>query len=357
MKIAFFSFYNGELERGAENWVDQIATLLSKNHQVVVFQSREVKSKKNYLIKIIKSNVHWDKKPERISIWRKLFLDYWSIVIARFTIKTLSAIKNEKFDIVLGINGGWQTILLRMASWIYGSKFIIVSHSGRGWDDAFNLWCFPDVFVALTKVSLKWAKKINPLVKIVHIPNGVDLKLFSKGVSNVRIPLKDSIVLCVGALSSSKRIDLVIKAMEFVSGVNLLVVGEGEMKEELQKLGDEKLGERFYLTSFSYKEMPDIYRAAKAFVLVSWEHESFPLVYLEAMASNLPIVATNDAARREIIGEAGVFVDPSDPQLLSQTIKDTLRRNWVDKPRRQAELYSWENVAGLYEKLFAETIK
>ena len=57
----------------------------------------------------------------------------------------------------------------------HGAKLIISGQAGLGWDDKLNLWVFPDVFVGLTEYQCRWARKVNPFVKVIKIPNGVDL--------------------------------------------------------------------------------------------------------------------------------------------------------------------------------------
>ena len=58
---------------------------------------------------------------------------------------------------------------------------------------------------------------------------------------------------------------------------------------------------------------------------------------VEAMASGLPVVATDDPIRREIVGDAGLFVDPTDTNKFANTIEKALNTNWGEKPRKQAE--------------------
>ena len=51
--------------------------------------------------------------------------------------------RNEKYDVVVPLNGGWQPALLRIITWVYGGKVVISGQAGMGWDDRNNLWCFP----------------------------------------------------------------------------------------------------------------------------------------------------------------------------------------------------------------------
>ena len=343
MKIAIISFYNGHLERGAENWVNELSKRLSKFHKIVIFQNEEF-------------IIDWTKSAEG-SIRRLFFLDYRSLLIARFTLGILPILWRENYEVIVPVNGGWQSILIRIITWLKRSKMMIVGHSGRGWDDRFNLWTFPDLFVCLTKFSKVWAKRINPFIKIEYIPNGVNLKQFNSKGKKISIKLKRPIVLCVGAFSNSKRIDLTIKAIVLVKGASLLLVGKGDLEGELKDLGQKLLGDRFCLTSYPYFKMSDVYRAADVFTLCSWENEAFPLVYLEALASNLPVVATDDDVRREIVGIGGILVNPENTKEYAKAIRSALYYKWDDKPREQAEKFTWEKISKQYDELLLNMLR
>jgi glycosyltransferase involved in cell wall biosynthesis len=229
---------------------------------------------------------------------------------------------------------------------------VISGQSGMGWDDRNNLWSFPNAFIALSSTAKIWAKKVNPFVEIEYLPNGVDLQKFTPKGRKYKTKLNSPIILCVGALAPEKRIDLVIKAVSKLKDTSLLIVGDGDGKEKLKALGKKLLGNRFELIKVSYDEMPKIYRTANVFTLVPAHSEAFGIVYVEAMASGLPIVAIDDKQRREIIGDAGILVDPENINAYAEALKKTLDINWKDKPRKQAEKFSWDKIAEGYEALF-----
>ena len=106
-----------------------------------------------------------------------------------------------------------------------------------------------------------------------------------------------------------------------------------------------------------YQEIPAYYRSADLFVLPSWDREAFGIAYIEAMASNLPIVAPDDPPRREIVAEAGILVDVSNTEAYSKAMREALKKDWGDLPRRQAEKFSWGRVADQYNQLFEKLIR
>lgn len=357
MKIAILSFYSGHLERGVENWTRQIAGRLAKKHEVTVFQNGPKGSGLSYKVVSTNLKVDWKAKHSRGTLVRMVFVDYWSRLIALFTLKILPRLCEERFDLIVPTNGGWQVALMRLFTWVRGGKLVIVGHSGPGWDDRNNLWSFPNVFVALSSRAKKWAERANPFVRVVTIPNGVDLKRFRPEGEKVKIPLARPITLMVAAPEKGKRMELAIYAVAKLAKGSLLILGGGYEKERVRKLGKRLLRKRFLMKQVSFEKMPKYYRSADLFTLSSWKHEAFGIVYLEAMSSNLPVVATDDELRREIINDAGILVDPTDTDAYAEALRKALKTNWGNKPRKQAEKFSWDKVIRQYEKLFESLIK
>ncbi len=357
MKIAFLTLYSGFVNRGVETFVKEVAGRLAKKHEVVVFQAGPSKGDEKYKVVRVKILLDWTQKDASGTLKRKFFVDYWSRTTLRFVLKILLALWQGKFEVIIPTDGGWETLICRILTLLQRKKMIISGQSGPGYDDRWNLFWCPNTFVALTSQAEKWAERACFRVKVVMIPNGVDLEKFTPTIRPKQIDLLKPIILCASALTSSKRIDLAIKAVAKLENASLLVLGEGDLKDELEKLGKKLLGKRFLLTSAKHEEMPHFYTAADLFTMVSVPWEAFGIVYVEAMASGLPVVATETEARREIIGEAGLLVDPTDIDEYANTLQEALKTNWNDKPRQQAQKFSWDKIAQEYEKAMLDVVK
>lgn len=351
MKIAFLNIYNGVVDRGAETYVKELAKRLNKNHEVFVFQSGKANKNEGYSVIEIKTKLDFVRKNSIGNLARKIYIDYWSLKILFFTLRTIPVLFKHKFDVVVPVNGGWQPSVVRIVTWIMGKKMIISGQSGIGWDERNNLFCFPDRFIALSKHAEKWANKANPFVKTLVIGNGVDTDKFTQFGSKYKTHLKHPIVLCAAALTKNKRIDLAIKAVSKLEDVSLLVAGKGEEEKELRRLGLELLGERFEITSLPFDQMPSIYRTVDVFTIPSKSYFSFEIVAVEAMASNLPVVVNNDPIRKEIVGNAGILIDPENSESYVTAIKQALGKNWGQLPRKQAEKFDWNYISGKYEEM------
>lgn len=351
MKIAILSFYSGHLYRGVERWTDDFASILQKRgHEVVVFQNGPRLKGTSY--KTVSTNLKVDWQRRALFFAKVLYLDYWSRLVFISTLKVLLKIRQGDFDIIIPTNNGWQARVLRLLTFFIKAKLVIVGHAGKGWDERNNLYTFPDVFVALSNRAQRWAKSFNPFLKVVKIPNGVNIYQFKPQGKKYKPGFKKPLILSVGALTKSKRMDLVVKAVAQVENADLLIVGEGVEKAKLVRLGQKLMPGRIKIIRAKFEEMPTIYRAADVVTSASAPFYSFELVLLEALACNKAVVANKDPIRQEIIGKAGILVDPTNSQAYTKTLKKALGVNWGTKPRRQAEKFSWDRIVKEYEKIF-----
>ena len=93
-----------------------------------------------------------------------------------------------------------------------------------------------------------------------------------------------------------------------------------------------------------------LYAAAKAFIYPSL-YEGFGMPALEAMACGTPVIASNQSSIPEVVGEAGILIDPSRPEELIDALRrvndDTMRKALIDAGLERAKLFSWARTAEL----------
>lgn len=353
MKIALINIYNGEVDRGAETFVKELASRLAKDNTVTVYQGGN-ESDTPYHTKRIKTySPNFQSSPN--PYLSRIFLDSENLRILLFSLKLLPSILTNRYDIILPVNGGWLTALIRLATWIMGKKMVVSGQSGMGWTDRINLWCFPDTFVALSSKAAIWAKKVNSLIRVEYIPNGTDIGKFKPIGERYLHGLTSPVVLCAGALTATKRIDLVIKAVAETENLSLLVVGRGEEQLSLQNLGNKLLGaKRFKIIQVPYTDMPKVFRSADVFTLVSEPYYSFEIVITEAMATGLPVVVNEDEIRKEIVGEAGVLIDPFKPKEYSLALENAVKNSKIlsRNSLKQVRHFDWDSITKKYELLF-----
>lgn len=198
--------------------------------------------------------------------------------------------------------------------------------------------------------------------KVAVIPNGVDLKMFAG--SNDRIMLEgDPSVLYVGHLSGLKGVDILIQAItklrSELPNIKLHLVGRGNDPYFAALAKKEGIEKHVVFHGFAEHSMlPSYYRSADICVFPS-RHEGFGLVILEAMASGIPVIASDIPSFREIIsdGSDGRLFKLEDADALSKAVialyqdphlRKELSRNAFEKATR----YSWENIADKYISLY-----
>lgn len=347
MKIAFLSFYSGVVARGVETYVHELSNrLVGLGNDVTVFQNGDKLPGTKYRAISIDTKVDWNKKGSYIS-----FINYYALRVKEFTGSVLEQI-DDNTDIIFPTNGQWQSTLCSLWAKHHQRKIVISGQSGPGFDDRINLLTFPNVFVSLTNPQRKWAKVANPFVRGEVIPNGVDINVFNSKIKPFDFGLPKPIILCVAAFDFWKRQDLAIKAVSKLGKASLVLVGKGSREKRLMALGEKLLPGRFKIISFPHHEMPKVYAGADLFTYPTVSWESFGIVMAEAMATNLPVVANNDPIRREIVGDAGILADPTNTSEYAAALEKALRTNWGEKPRKQAEKFSWDEIAKKYEDLF-----
>jgi glycosyltransferase involved in cell wall biosynthesis len=218
-----------------------------------------------------------------------------------------------------------------------------------------NLKFKPDCLVVFNEDTKNYVKQIAPKQRVEIIPNGVNLNLFSPHGERFKHGLHGKVILTVGSLNrrNHKRIHLAIEAVSKLSNESLLICGDGPDLSYFEDLCNAKLGaDRYKIVKADFVDIPKVYRSVDLFTLPS-KDEPFGRVYLEAMASGLPVVATDDAMRRILVGDAGVLCDVTDAKEYAASLASALAHDWGNKPLLQAADYSWESVA----KKYAEVIE
>ena len=168
-----------------------------------------------------------------------------------------------------------------------------------------------------------WVSRAN----LEMIPNGVPYT--APDHVNLRDELglspDDRLIVAVGNLYPVKghrhAIDALARLADRHPGVHLAIGGRGHLRDELTaQARDLGISERVHLLGLR-TDVPAILAAADVFVLPSLS-EGLPLALLEAMFSGCPIVATNVGEVSAVLehGQAGVIVEPGDPEALAAAI-------------------------------------
>ncbi|MGI3065497.1 glycosyltransferase family 4 protein [Vibrio diabolicus] len=214
-------------------------------------------------------------------------------------------------------------------------KVVFISHSYKYQ----AIEAFPSVFLDRSK--------------LVVIPNGVSDQWLLNTSSNIDRKNK---ILFVGNATRNKNFESIIEALrkdiEFFSSYELVAVGI--KKESYPHLDDSDLKITYMGKITDFNELQSIYCEAKCMVLASY-HETFGLVYLEALSCGTPILYSKgqgfDGWFPE--GEVGFSVNPYDSVDISKKLKLILNKKFNSKKLvSESKKFSWNNTCSELEKLY-----
>jgi len=196
----------------------------------------------------------------------------------------------------------------------------------------------------------KLVLKSWPDLKIKVISNGVDTNKFYPA----KKPVKQPIILCTSRFGARKGVDYLIKAMALIPKAHLWLAGSGVLEPQLKQLVKQlHLSRRVkFLGLIPHNRLPALYRRARLFVLPSLS-ESQSNSLMEALASGLPVVATNIGGNPELVNNHnGILVPPGDSQALAGAINQALNINWPKISLNQK--FSWQETVNEYLKFYQQ---
>lgn len=215
-----------------------------------------------------------------------------------------------------------------------------------------------------TKKDIIKNYKIDPQKITVAYP-GFDEEVFKPIKDQDRVKdvldkykISGRYVIYVGTVQPRKNLIRLMDAIKKIDDIKLVVVGktkgqgrEGWMFEETINYPD-KLGikDRVIFTGFvPTEEVPFLLSGAQCYVLPSL-YEGFGIPLVEAMATGTPVVSSKVSSLPEVVGDAGLLVNPESVDEIEQAIRlvvsdDKKRQVMVKRGLVQASKFSWKKMA------------
>ncbi|TKC05633.1 glycosyltransferase family 4 protein [Pedobacter polaris] len=149
-------------------------------------------------------------------------------------------------------------------------------------------------------------------------------------------------ILNVGTIEARKNLLLLIRALPKIdSAYQLVVIGKETtytalVKKEIEKLG---LKERvIFLKNVPFTDLPLIYQSAGIFILPSY-YEGFGIPIIEALYSNVPVIAATGSCLEEAGGPNSIYVAPDDIKGLSNAVNKVLSDQNLQKEMKEKGLF------------------
>ncbi len=176
------------------------------------------------------------------------------------------------------------------------------------------------------------------------------------------------VVLFVGRLVEVKGVTYLIEAMKNVDAL-LIIAGDGPLREELMQQAEEQKEKIQFIGAKTHDELRVIYASADVLVAPSvlasdGGKEGFGLVMIEAMASGIPIVASNSGGIAQLIqdGYNGLLCEEKNTVQLADNIQKVLeneqiRNQLLQGAKETAARYDYHNIATKYKQILKRAEK
>ncbi len=191
-----------------------------------------------------------------------------------------------------------------------------------------------------------------PETRVITLYNMIDIELtkptfIDRAAAREKLNLSDDSFVfgTLGRLVKAKDQQTMIKGFALIKercpNAKLIIIGDGDLEQELRdQIKQLGLEEDIILTGY----IPQGFCLLKAFdvFMLTSVKEAFGRVLLESMIAKVPIIATRTNGIPEVVGDAGILIDPRDSEQLAtmmlafyQLPKDELEE-WTDKGERRA---------------------
>jgi glycosyltransferase involved in cell wall biosynthesis len=211
--------------------------------------------------------------------------------------------------------------------------------------------------------------------KIVVMPNGVDFSIYHTNytcdqVNEVKgkYQIKGEYLLYLGTLEPRKNITRMLQAYALMKKSTLTVPKlvlagrKGWMYDSIfETVKELHLEEDVIFTGYiEADDAPILMKGAEAFLFPSI-YEGFGMPPLEAMACGTPVLVSDTTSLPEVVGDAGILVDPMSVQSICEGMKllfekADLRKTLSRRGIERAQLYSWERSAEIVNDVIKELV-
>jgi teichuronic acid biosynthesis glycosyltransferase TuaC len=223
-----------------------------------------------------------------------------------------------------------------------------------------------DKVIFVSNALLNKAKSLSYSgTNAVVIPNGIDPKIFKpldKEKIKKELGLNKKVVGYVGNLKYVKRADKFSEIFENIAlkqEVEFLVVGDGELRENVEKECRQKSLKVKFVGRVPNDEVPYYMNAMDVMILPS-RNEGFGAVIIEAQACGVPVVGSSNGGIPEAIGDGGMAVEEGEDfekrfaDAVVELLKNPINSSYL---RERALGFSWENIVKKEVKVYEEVVK
>lgn len=279
------------------------------------------------------------------------------------------------------INAHWiipQGFLAVVVKYLTGKKVVVSVHGSDiyalkgGFMTSLKRFTLKhaDAVVVNSSATKEACQEVYPALETQVIPMGIDMEMFSPAPKPQSLVQKYSLnskftILFTGRLTKVKGVIYLLQALVMLKDKNpnfkALIIGDGPDRPELVAyVAEHGLEDNVEFLGWVDKaELPQYYHAADVMVGLSL-HEALGIVFIEAQACGVPVVASRVGGIVDIVvdNETGFLVDAKSPdqayeKLLQLSTDTQLQKKMSHAATKEInEHFSWDNVARRYKEVF-----
>jgi phosphatidylinositol alpha-mannosyltransferase len=221
--------------------------------------------------------------------------------------------------------------------------------------------------IAVSEPARAFVNRYFPGYPMRVVPNGIDLDVYKPGAPPIRHLRDDKInILFVGRLEKRKGLGDLLRAYRFIQTrvpqTRLIIVGDGPLRGTVESyIARHRLPNVILAGYVPESVKPRYFGSADIFCAPATGAESFGIVLLEALASGLPVVATEVPGYMSVLepGHDSITVQPRNWRELGASLvilaRDAdLRRRLGEYGREKAGRYSWATVTDAVLEVYRE---
>ena len=158
-------------------------------------------------------------------------------------------------------------------------------------------------------------------------------------------------IFYLGTIQPRKNLIRLLDVVKNLKNIKLVISGKkGWLSDKFFEKVQEMKNKVIITDYAEEKDLPALFSGAKAFVLPSL-YEGFGIPVIEAMACGCPAIVSNVSSLPEVVGEAGVLVNPNSTESIKEGIEKVINNNEYaqelsQKGRQRSQKFSWEKCAG-----------
>jgi glycosyltransferase involved in cell wall biosynthesis len=350
------------------NWYGQIGILIKKNYPALNVEcwspERKFKKEKTYMNQGVKFRLF----PTNLSIRHGMEI---SRAIIRALKEEEARLKNnEKIIVHLHEYHSWISYSILKYADKNKTRIICQHHGGRSPFANLRAYkrlflVFPiiwlmniferkffrkvDIFYGLSDKENKYLIKVAPDSDVKFQTMGIDedyFKYIDKKEAREKLKLNQDkkYVLYMGRIKTTKGIKELLDAIKSIEA-ELILLGVGVNSDKYKKYAQEQKIKNVNFLGEIFGDKKRLYLSACDCLILPSYTEGAPVVLMEAIAKNLPVVATNVGGIPKMIknGREGIIIEPKSSEQIQKALHKIL--NWPHKDiRKYAEKYKWGEI-------------